>query len=102
MWYINATGLPGPLLGAKMAQIRDWTEKYLVGDTGMTVLVIPAREDKFCLLETEEEFKLSFKTEKEAVDWLAANKSKFKECLETFIYEKDETPKLREFKEVTP
>ena len=95
MWYIDATGLPGIALSAKMMQIRDWAQKNHPFGEDVQLLVIPGKQDKFCLLETDEEFKSKFKSEKEAIDWLASVKDKVKDCLEIVIYENGETPKLR-------
>lgn len=95
LWFIDATGLPGHLLPAKMMQIRDWVQKTQPFGEDANFLIVPARENKFSILETDEEFKGKFTSEKQAIEWLASVKSQLKDCLEVFLYEKDETPKLR-------
>ncbi len=95
IWFIDATGLPGALLSAKMMQIRDWVQKTNPFGDDANFLIVPARDNKFSLLETEEEFKGKFTSEKLALEWLAGVKDKMKDCLEIFIYEKGETPKVR-------
>lgn len=98
IWFVDATGLPGSLLSAKMMQIRDWVQKTNPFGEDTNFLIVPARENKFSLLETDEEFKGKFTSEKQAIDWLASVKNKLKDCLEVHLYEKGETPKLRDVK----
>ncbi len=95
IWFVDATGLPGSHLSAKMMQIRDWVQKTNPFGDDANFLIVPARDNKFALLETDEEFKGKFTSEKQALEWLASVKDKMKDCLETFIYEKGEAPKLR-------
>lgn len=78
-WFVNADTDVEWQLAAKLKQISEWIEENKpFGECD--VLVIPARENKFCVVNSEEDL-LSDMTKEDINKWIYSSKTKVEECI---------------------
>jgi hypothetical protein len=78
-WFINAETDVEWQLAAKIKQLSEWVEQNKpFGE--YDVLIIPARENKFCIIDSEEEI-LSGMSKEDVNKWVHSAKTKIEECI---------------------
>jgi hypothetical protein len=83
-WFIDTKNMKDYEANAKLKQLNAYIEKTKFFNK-FHVMLIPAKENKFTIIETEEDLKLNFDDKKELENWLESIKNKMKDCLTVYI-----------------
>jgi vesicle coat complex subunit len=83
-WFIDTKNMKDYEANAKLRQLNDFIDKTKFFNK-FHVMVIPAKENKFSIIETEEDINIQFSDKKELENLLSTIKGKFKECLTVYL-----------------
>lgn len=79
VWFVDMSNEPSYLASAKCKQLIDWVEKENPFGDNFSVVIIPSKEDKFCILKTEKDFLEDFHGN--SLEWLESIKNSLENCL---------------------